>query len=56
MKPNHPLDATTFSNIPEPITPEEFRRRFRGRCDEILKQLDDPDYYSRLMFRRYTAE
>lgn len=52
---SHPLDATRFSNIPEELTPEEFRRRFRERCDEILKQLDDPDWCTRQMRPRFIA-
>lgn len=45
----HPLDHPVFSNIPEQLTPEEFRRRFRERCAELLRQLDDPEWYSRQM-------
>ncbi len=48
MKPNHPLDRTRFSNIPEEIAPEEARRRFRESVHELLRQLADPDYYRQM--------
>lgn len=51
-KPPHPLDQDYFSNIPEQVSPEEFRRRFRERVNELLKQLDDPTYFARQYFRR----
>ena len=48
----HPLDHQgPFSNIPEEITPEEAKRRFRARAEEILRQLDDPEWYTRQMLR-----
>lgn len=51
-KPPHPLDHPgPFSNVPEKLSPEEFRRRFHERVAELLKQLDDPDWFSRQMFR-----
>lgn len=48
----HPLDhQSPFSNIPDELTPEEAKRRFRARAEEILRQLDDPEWYTRQMLQ-----